>query len=433
MTRQSRIAAIGGLLLFVLSCEPSRNDHPRPSEQLSDKNDLETQQEQSEITVDNTVDWEKLRDADPHVRREACKEFRSLPPSREFRNSTPDVAAALVEMLKGPIKDVRAEAGTSLVFILEPTKISALIQALGSSNTDCRYEAAYALGRIGSGGFYGDATPAIEPLLTLLADGHVHVRMCAAWALVKLDARDPRVFEVLATGLASEDKGQVWWAFRGFEDRNRDSVEFFDVHRPPSVVGSLLRILSKDSDPDFRMRAAFLLEECHDNSDRVVAGLTAALLDAEWKVRHAAASAFSRLSVPDPPGQVFEILCKEMDTHDNWSARREVCKAFERLNRFPPCVVQTLTKHIGDEDRENRLRIACLLSRCSPDSFAEVERVVVTCIAETPESYLRLQAIKALGRTGFKSPAARQVIEDAKKDEAAEVRDAAEKALQRNR
>jgi HEAT repeat protein len=426
-------------LILAPGFEPSRIDHSRSTDQLNGNVAQDQEQDGADDAADstleweklhNTIDWEKLRDPDAQVRRAACEEFRRLPPSRELRRSTPAISAALVEMLNDPDADVRDEACTSLVFIVEPTKITALIEALESTNANCRYGAANSLGRIGQpNGFYGDATPATEPLKKLLTDELVKIRLCAAWALVNVGAEEPEALDILASGLASGDKGQIWWGLRGFKDCHWKSKEFFDQHRPASLVGSLLRILSRDLNPNFRQQAANLIGDCHDCSDRVIATLSAALADAEWEVRYSAAYSFSELLVKDPPTQVFEILCEDMNKRKSWIAVRDTCKALERFDQFPPCVVENLSKHVGDDDRENRLRIACLLSRCPLDFLAEVEQVVASCFHETPESYLRLEAIKALGRTGFKSPAARKIVEDARNDEAQVVRDAAEMVI----
>jgi hypothetical protein len=141
-------------------------------------------------------------------------------------------------MLNDPDRDVRYQAGTSLLNILEPTKISKLAVALRTGVPVHRCEAAHTLGRMGHGAF-GDASSAVEELMAALADPYENVRVCAAHALVRIEATKPRVLETIATCLNSDRPFVVYMAMEGLiEERSGWRKEFFDRHRPASMVAA---------------------------------------------------------------------------------------------------------------------------------------------------------------------------------------------------
>jgi HEAT repeat protein len=406
MTRLLQTILLSGFLLLGAGCFHGSDDNAATGQ-----------------TAVSPVDWTALRDPDPRVREEACS---------RLEDARPEIVSALVEMLRDPNARVRREAGTRLLNMRYPSKVRALAAALRSNDPALRYGAAHALGRIGlSASEYGDAVPTIPDLTVALTDPIERVRVAAAWALSQLKEEEPRALQVLATGLESKEEPVKVMALDGLSEYGSFQREFLVKRRPVTLVASLLRILQAGS-ADFRAHAASSLGECGDGSGSVIAGLSSALADPDKDTRIAAAFSLSELPHIEVPEGVIPILSDHLNDKDGGMERRMTCWALERLNRFPPCVVETLTKHLADENREDRFEVACLLSRHAENSKAAVESVLVELLHDRDhplESEDRIKAIEALGRTGLVSAAARKIVKNIAMNSTPPLRAAAIKIL----
>jgi HEAT repeat protein len=93
---------------------------------------------------------------------------------------TPDLVAALIDVLKDADPEVRINAGNALAAIGSPA-VNSLINALNHRNREARSAAAYALGQMGA-----EAAPAATALVRALKDVDTDVRRQAAQALSRI-------------------------------------------------------------------------------------------------------------------------------------------------------------------------------------------------------------------------------------------------------
>ena len=350
MAGWGRVVLTSCSILLAAGCLPSSEDMPPPKSEQS------------------AVNWVELRDPDPSVRRKACE---------HLREANPATVSALVEMLRDPDPSVRHEAGGGLLNSRELSKIPALIAALQSSDPTLRYEAARALGRIGRDPYGGsDVRPATAALRKALADPVERIRVCAAWALSQQDEDELQAMEILASGLDSGDEVVLETALEGLAQYSDRSPRFFVKRMPVTVVPALLHIL-QGGNRRCKGEAASLLGSCGDSSGPVIVGLSTELDDPDEGMRVAAAFSLSELPGANTPEQVFPVLCSYMDAHHEGLERQKTCWALGRLNRFPPCVVEALTRHLSDEDRDDQFAVACLLSLHPRSSVATIERILV--------------------------------------------------------
>lgn len=337
------------------------------------------------------INWDRLRDPDPGVRKLACQ---------QLRDPRPATVHALVEMLRDPDPGVRSEARSSLFEVKEPGKVLALASALRSGDAALRYEAARALGELGrlvhtDDGFAVDIRPGTAELINTLNDQSERLRVRAAWALSRQDADEPRAVKALAEALASKEEEVLETALDALLLYSSRSPELFARQKGRPLVLSLLRILS-GANATCRTDAAHLLGACGDSSAAVAQGLSAALADRDEKVRVAAAFSLSEIPGIEVPDRAFTVLCDFMDKEDcGWNDRVKACWALQRLNRFPACVVESAARRLADDSESVRFAAACLLSRYAGDHAARVEQVLLEQLGEYPSN--RIEALQNLG------------------------------------
>jgi HEAT repeat protein len=257
------------------------------------------------------------------------------------------------------------------------------------------------------------------------------VRIRAAWALAENSAKEPQALEVLTPGLSSIDVRVVETALEALYRYGFDWSFFFNKNKPAKLVSELEKTL-RHANKQCRRGAASVLGHCEEKSESVIRGLTESLNDREKEVRSSAAFAFSYLGAATVPDRVFMELCDYMDSADSWNPRWLTCLAFDRLNRFPECVVKTLIAHVNDDDRQVRIEVATLLTKCPDAPRAKFEGGLID-FARGEGKYVgredQVKAIAALGRLKSRSPAANELLQKALRDSHQEIREAAEQAL----
>jgi HEAT repeat protein len=340
----------------------------------------------------------------------------------------------MIALLRDPAPAVRYQAGTSLLMQEGSHKVAALTRALGAKDAGLRFEAARVLGRIGLDA-RGNAMPATRALLKTLGDPVERVRVCAAWAVSRLGVEDVGALRVLTAGLSSGQAAVREESLRGLSEFSSRRTEFLAQNKPVELVGSLLSMLKEHSARD-RAFAATLLGHCGEDSKRVAVALGQAVADPDEDTSVAAAFSLSRLPSAKPPERALKVLCQWLDAHAGGLERRKACWALERINQFPPFVVKTLTSHLGDEDKEDRLEVACLLSRRPGTAAGVIERIALEAVRGDVYGFPtadRVNAVEALGRLGLLSPQARHDLVQAQSDPDEKVRTAAAQLLRHRR
>ncbi|WP_335110690.1 NACHT domain-containing protein, partial [Nostoc sp.] len=155
---------------------------------------------------------------------------------------------------------------------VNPQMSQKLIAALKDSNSDVRYYAASALGKIGN-------AEAVPELIAALKDSESDVRGCAASALGKIGNAEA-VPELIAALKDSESDVRGYAASVLGNIGNAEAV--------PELIAAL-----KDSNSDVRGYAASALGKI--GNAEAVRGLIAALKDSESDVRYYAASALGKI------------------------------------------------------------------------------------------------------------------------------------------
>jgi HEAT repeat protein len=180
----------------------------------------------------------------------------------------------------------------NIVKLQQKRNIDGLIKALSYKDSDVRFAAAFAVGRIGD-------PRAIPPLTTALNDENLNVREAAAIALGEIG--DPQAIPALITALNDKDSNVRRLAVRALG-------EIGDPQAIPPLITAL-----NDQNQDVRKAAAGALDTLHWSPGRDATGvaywmgkgdwdrcveigvpaiepLTKALNDRDWHVRKAAAN-----------------------------------------------------------------------------------------------------------------------------------------------
>ena len=236
-----------------------------------------------------------LRDADADVREAAAWALGKIG----------DAAAVpgLLAALRDADADVREAAARALGEIGDAAVVPGLLAALRDADERVREAAAAALGQIGA--------PAVPGLLAALRDADWNARRAAAEALGQIkDATSvPKLLEVLdgsevisRYALAKVRERVSELLYRMIERVAVEDRDHYDPEKTLVQIGALAvpGLLAALGNADWRVRraAAWVLGQI---GAPAVPGLLAALRDADWRVRQAAAWALRNLLPASPP------------------------------------------------------------------------------------------------------------------------------------
>ncbi|MBD1888832.1 HEAT repeat domain-containing protein [Coleofasciculus sp. FACHB-SPT9] len=241
----------------------------------------------------------------------------------------------LVKALNYEDSDVRWSAADALGKIGSDAAIPELLKALNDENSDVRWSAANALGNIGS-----DA--AIKELLKALNDEDSDVRWSAAYALGKIDS-DAAIKE-LVIAFKHEYSDVRWSAADALGNIGSDAAI-------PELVKAL-----NDEDSDVRWRAADALGKI--GSDAVIPELVKALNDEKYYVRKSAADALGKIG----SDAAIPELVKALNYEDS-SVRGSAAKALGKI--ASPELLPDLFRRL-ETDKETKLldTISAIQERC---------------------------------------------------------------------
>jgi HEAT repeat protein len=326
-----------------------------------------------------------------------------------------EVVNELLKALEDSDDDVRWEAAFALGNIGSETAIAGLLKALEDSDYDVRRYAAEALGKIGS-------ETAIPRLLKALEDSDYDVRRYAAEALANICS------ETAIAGLlkALEDSDDDVRRYAAFALGNIGSE---------TAIAGLLKAL-EDSDKDVRRYAAEALGKI--GTETAIAGLLKALEDSDERVRMYAAEALGKISSETAiPG-----LLKALE-HSNKDVRWKAAFALGKIGS--ETALAGFLKALEDSNKDVRGNAAFALGnigsetaipgllKALEDSDDDVRRNAAfalgnigteTAIAgllkalEHSDWYVRRNAAYALGKIGSETALAGflKALEDSNKD-----------------
>ncbi|MCF3597073.1 HEAT repeat domain-containing protein [Planktothrix agardhii 1032] len=248
-----------------------------------------------------------------------------------------DFAPQCLELLKAQASKINSY--TLLMYRAElgekETVIDELIQQLSDSNYWVRWNAAEALGNLGSA-----SETVIEALLNALSDSNHGVRYYAAEALGKLGNASGTVIEALLNALSDSDDEVRLNAAEALNDLGNTSG---------TVIEALLNALS-DSDDEVRQNAAEALGKLGKASETVIEALLNALSDSNGWVRRNAAWALSQLG--NASETVIEALLPALSDRNDL-VRRYAAEALGKLGKqspkVKPLVVEWIQQHEDSE------------------------------------------------------------------------------------
>jgi len=328
-----------------------------------------------------------------------------------FEKNKDTVISALIKALGDSDSDVRSRAASTLRNLKQasPKVIPAFIKALGDSSSYVRSQAASALGKC------KQAIPeVIFALIKALDDKEYYVRSQAASALVQLGKESPEVISALIKALGDFDSSVRSWAASALVQLGRESSE---------VISALINALG-DSDSDVRLQAASALGNLKQATPEVISALLKALENKEYVVRLGAATVLGNLK--QATSEIISALIKALK--DPYSdVRTQATAALRNLKQTTPEVISVLIKALGDSNSDVRTQATAAL-RNLKQTTPEVISVLIKALGDS-NSDVRTQAASALGNLKQTTPEVISVLIKALGDSNSDVRTQAASAL----
>ncbi len=315
-----------------------------------------------------------LGDADAGVRISAAQALWEI-----HKDQAKDVVRVLVEGLKDAKADVRGRAALALgkMQTTDDKAIAGLEKALRDPDSGVRRKVVFALGEMA-------AKKAVVPLLDVLHDPDIKVRMMAASALWAL-AQETRGVTVLADALKHRDA----------DIRLNAAVALSQFGRQArSAVGPLSDAL-KDADAQVRARAAEALSYIGPEAREAVGGLRDALKSEDPALRAMAAYALSEIGKQAAAANPdLHKALTDADAGVRLFAARALWFTEGQANVVLPVMLQVLK----DKETGNRSRAAValgLLGGKADEAVADLHEAL-----HDPDPTLKAAAAKALGDIG---------------------------------
>ncbi|MDJ0659558.1 MAG: HEAT repeat domain-containing protein [Crocosphaera sp.] len=298
----------------------------------------------------------------------------------------PDDFVVISSVVKALIRIIGNEAAVNL-----------LIQALSDYNSNIRYSAAYALGKIGN-------QEAVNLLIQALTDSNSWVRRCAAKALG--DIRNEEAVNGLIQALTDSNRNVRYSAADALGDiRNEEAVN------------GLIQAFLSDSDSNVRYSAADALGDIRN--EEAVNGLIQALSDSDSNVRYCAAFALGKIGNEEAVNGLIQALS---DSEPGVRYRA----AFALGNMGNQVAVNPLIRALTHFDMFCTERIGIVMALGKIDNEAAVNALIQ--VLSDSEPGVRYRAAFALGNIGNK--AAVNPLIEALSDSNSEVRYSAAYALE---
>ncbi|MCA2673073.1 MULTISPECIES: HEAT repeat domain-containing protein [unclassified Microcystis] len=308
-----------------------------------------------------------------------------------------EVVNELLKALEDSDKDVRWEAAEALGNIGSETAIAGLLKALEHSDYHVSWNAAEALAKIGS-------ETAIPGLLKALEDSYKYVRGNAAEALAKIGTETaiPGLLKALedsykyVRGNAAEALGNIGseTAIAGLLKALEDSYEYVRLNAAEALgkIGSetaiprLLKAL-EDSHWYVRRDAAEALGKI--GSETAIPGLLKALEDSDNNVRWKAVEALGNIGTETAiPG-----LLKALEDSDGF-VREKAAEALAKIGS--ETAIPGLLKALEDSDNDVREKAAEALGKIG----SETAIPGLLKALEDSDGFVRWEAAEALGNIG---------------------------------
>ncbi|MBE9129361.1 HEAT repeat domain-containing protein [Coleofasciculus sp. LEGE 07081] len=296
---------------------------------------------------------------------------------------------AVVETLLLRLEDENSDVRFNAVYALgklgqgSETIVNALLLHLEDEDSGVRREAADALGKLGQ-----TSETVVNALLLRLEDENSDVRVNAAYALGLLRQGSETIVNALLLHLDDEDSVMRDFAARALGRLGQGSE---------TVVNALLLRL-EDEDSGVRSYAAFALGKLGQTSETVVNALLLRLEDEDADVRGSAASALGKLGQGSET--VVNALLLRLDDQDS-GVRWEAAHALGELGQDSETVVNALLLCLEDENSGVRGNAAFALGKLGQGSETVVNALLLHLDDEY--SYVRVHAAIALGKLGKKS------------------------------
>jgi HEAT repeat protein len=343
-----------------------------------------------------------------------------------WRIKDPQVAPALIAALRDQASLVRSAAAMHLGFLEDPQAVQPLMEALKDSDDNVRSAAASSLARFADPrivdqmiALLSDTSPqvrraairglttredsrAIDPIIGRLSDTDEIVRRLAASALGGL--KDQKAIDPLLSALNDGD-----------EDVRRSAVGALGKLRPKRAVAPLVALLS-DKSPMLRAEALRTLGLIGDKE--AVDAIARLIPDRDGDVRASAVQALGRIG---DPGAIPPLLSTLKDSYS-----KVVLASVESLASFKDArIVEGLAGVLSHDDEVIRATAAISMGCMGQPGVDHLLKSLGDA-----SDWVRSKVVCALGHLGDQR-ALGPLQTLAASDVSAEVKQAAEKAIQR--
>ena len=342
-----------------------------------------------------------LQDEEKQVRWGAAEALGRLGPSAEA------AVPALIETLHDQDRFARESAATALGMIGE--KAQHAVPALIDAAADLGVAAIEGLAGIGP-----KAVPAIPTLLEALRSSHPTAPIFASRGLAKIPEAEPHLLQILA----DPDATVRLWAVRTLAEMRRKSRK---------TEQALFEVALHDPDEKVRGEVLFAISKSQLDSKTSVSVFVRALKNSDGVVRERAAVALGRIGSQIPVAPLLDALGDRKET-----VRLEVVRTLlDRSFRTDP------------DDPESKLIFEALLLTASEDSNDAVRekarlalrdsyagrKLLIDTLLGDPDARARARAACILEKIELESQEAVAALTKALADPSMEVRQCAEKAL----
>jgi HEAT repeat protein len=301
------------------------------------------------------IPTEQLKSTDPKVRIAACESLSKMKPP------TPEIANALIGMLRDPDDSVRAMCAqyTGELGFAGADAIPVLIENLRDDTMHVRMTSADALGRIASE--LSEETRVIQPLMVAMEDPEPFVRRSACWSLKELGLRAEAALPAFKKG-ANDNSLDI---------RKCSMDAIADLSQSTLDLAPFVNALKHDQ-ADVRSTAAAALAKAGPAARRAIPALAPLLNDPDEYVREAAVDALGKCCIET--GETVSLLNKAL-LDPSHSVRKYAVLHLGAMGTRAKAAVPNLIRILSGEEIYLRVWAAEALGNMGPDAAAALPRL----------------------------------------------------------
>jgi HEAT repeat protein len=360
-----------------------------------------------------------------------------------------DAVPGLTKLLDDKSPQVRREAVMALGAIGKDAQsaVPAIVKLLNDEAHQVQIGAGFAVGMLGPA-----AKSAIPTLQRNLKSDDEFTRVLSAWAIAKVNDKDPKAFDqavdMLAKGIASEDPRVRRASIRGLVDLKPGPAKMLPALKAAAdeatdaAIEEALEAVAQTGSPglptligalkwkEHRGQAAMLLGRMGSDASKAVPALTEGLGDENPDVRREICFALGAIG-PDAASATPALAVLLEDENERVS--HAAAYALGRIGPDAKAAIPALKQQLDDENMFDRGVSAWALAFIDPDdaALAKTTTPILTKGLENDQAMIRRACANALGNLGPKAASAVDALKAAEKDPDQSVSEAAAAAIKK--